>query len=388
MQKETVPFVNKNNLVWCREKSGLTINQVYEKAKWSSKTHKIEKWEAGSDFPTIDDLKKLGKIYKKAWTLFVFEQDLKNLDFMVMKDFRGCISDSKGEEKSEIIQFLNEIERRQLFVIEFSNALEIIGNKSFGSLTEVKDVNVVANKIIQNLNLNMEEFRRKKTRLEALNFLQEELGRNNIFVSFSSTNPHKKISLEHMRGVLMRSFLAPIIGINSAEKSVGAKIFTIFHELAHLYTEKVDHDVLIDTINFRDLGKRNTKEGLCDQIAAEILVPRNILVELKGTSFNPEIVKKYCIYLKVNREPFLIRAKEHGLISEQEFNSLKNISVEEQIKKNKKGNPDGGLLHILKNGKSFMRLVNSLYSTGLISYSQALGALNTKSNAFNKYVIR
>jgi len=137
MSKELVDFVNRDNLIWCRQKAGLTISDVYSKTKWSAETQKIEKWESGESFPSISDLKKLGKIYKRAWTLFLIDRKINQLGFSVMKDFRTLTSDipeKNDKSKPEIIEFLNEIEKRQEFLKDFNSELDIKDNNSFGSL--------------------------------------------------------------------------------------------------------------------------------------------------------------------------------------------------------------------------------------------------------------
>lgn len=389
-KKEVIEFINADNLIWCRKKAGLRIPDVYKKTGWSSATQKIEKWESREDFPTIAELKKLGKLYKKAWTLFLLEKEIKDLGFSIMKDFRGSFERADEKQKYEIINFVNEMERRQEFLVEFSGALEIEPNVSFGSLVDSDNPGFVAQFIVDNLQINFEDFYKEKTRRDALNFLQTELGKNNILISFSSLHSKKQISLDYMRGVLLRSRIAPVIGINSGDKSLGAQMFTIFHELAHLFTEPISDEPLIETISLRDTSKKSPKERFCDEVAARILVPDGILQSLRDSRITPEIVEKYCKLLKINREPFLYRSRNFGLISKSELDALMNASIKDIDTPDlfPKGTPDGGLLHLLKNGKSFAKYVGGLYVDGAITYSQALGALDIKSTTFNRFVVK
>jgi Zn-dependent peptidase ImmA (M78 family) len=226
--------------------------------------------------------------------------------------------------------------------------------------------------------------------------LQEKLGEQNVVVSFSSMHAKKKISLDTMRGMLLRSEKVPVIGINSNEKSVGAQIFSIFHELTHLLVEPAnDTKIFIDKINFRRTETKDPKESFCDQVAAFVLVPDSELESLKGQEITPEVVKSQCIRLKVNVETFLYRSLDYGLVDRSEIDFLIRQSKPKDVdyipapdKNGKTSGPDGGLLHLNKNGKSFVKFVNSLYSEGSISYSQALGVLNVKSATFNKYVTK
>lgn len=393
MGKQVIDFVNPSNLIWCRKKAGFDIPAVYKRACWTVATGKIESWENGSDFPTISELKKLGKVYKKAWTLFLLKENLSDLGFMVMKDYRGSIDVANEKERRELIAFANEIESRQNTMLEFSDVLDIKPNTLFGSLIDVRDSEIVVQTICKHIKIDFEEFWRQQTRRKALNFLQESLGRHNILVSFSSLNPKKQVSINTMRGMLLRSVSVPIIGINSAEKSIGAQIFTIFHELAHLLVEPVNEgEVYIEKINFRDTKTKSPKEKLCDQVAASILVPTSVLKTLEGKIITANVVEEYCKRLKINVEPFLYRASQYGLLDEAGVDRLlkqvrdgddtdQKISVD-----GKKQAPDGGLLHLLKNGKTFPKFIRTLYSEGVMSYTQALSVLDVKASTFNRYV--
>lgn len=396
MSNQVIDFVNPANLIWCRKKAGLDIPATYKQTGWKPSTKKIEAWEANKAFPTISELKKLGKAYKKAWTLFLLEEDISKLGFMVMKDYRGDIKEADDKERYELVSFANELEFRQNFMLEFSSELDVKSNSLFGSFTNAKNPRVVAEAIIEQFGIKRQEFIGKKTRREALNYLQEKLGEQNVVVSFSSTHAKKKISVDTMRGMLLRSDKVPVIGINSNEKSIGAQIFSIFHELTHLLVEPTnDTGIFIDKINFRRTQTKDSKESFCDQVAAFVLVPDSELESLKGQQITPEIIKSECIRLKVNVETFLYRSLDYGLIDKSEIDILIRQSKPKDIDyipapdgNGKASGPDGGLLHLNKNGKSFVKFVNSLYSEGSISYTQALGVLNIKSATFNKYVTK
>lgn len=390
MNKELIDFVNTENLIWCRKKSGLDFTTIYKKANWSQSTKKIEKWERGEAFPTIRELKTLGKVYKKAWTLFLLEEDIPSLGFSVMKNFRGSFADANERERVEIIQFANEMEYRQGVMYEYADILEVKQNPFFGSLQNNKNVAHIADSIISELAINLEEMWRKKNRQEAVNFLQAELGKSNILICFSSNHPRKKIELNTMRGMLLRSSSVPVIGINSAESSKGARIFTIFHELVHLAIEQVnENEVFVERMSFRTRTKKTPIESLCDAVSAKMLVPDYILEELKGAEMSVGLVEQYCKRLKINIEPFLYRVQDFGLLDTKQVDFLMSRCREENesadISETATGGPNGGMLKLLKNGKHFVSSVTALYTDGHISYSQALGLLDTKAKTYNKF---
>ena len=136
----------------------------------------------------------------------------------------------------------------------------------------------MAEKIISSTEIDMNTFWKKRTRPEAFNYLVERLAQKNIFVSNTNSNFHKKIAPQEMRGVLLNSSTAPIIGINTQNESYGARIFTVFHELTHLFRgDSFNGDVEVTKIDFRNQSKKDAKERFCDAVAAQILAPDSML---------------------------------------------------------------------------------------------------------------
>ena len=401
--KEKIDRVNTHNLRWARRKSGLDIVTVYKRAGWKRGTGKIEKWESGEDYPTVSELRKLGDVYKKPWVFFIMKQNAGEMGFSVMADFRSMIDSEIVKKHPSVIEFLNELEGRQKFLLEFSDELELKRNKIIGSAGDIRDPREIAGKIIRSIGIDMDEFRGKKTRSEGLRYLIECVGEHDIFVSATPAHKSKKIPITVMRGVILKSDRAPVIGINTNNESDGAKIFTLFHELAHLFTEKTEsftvkdavgkEEIEITTINFRDGYSGDPKERLCNQVAGYILVPDSELEKLKGKKIDSELVKDMCVRLKVNNEPFLIRACQFGLISDKEKESLSAEIREEYLERTvgkssgEKGGgaPVGDWSLLARNGRTFFRAVRSLHDEGHISFMQALNVLNMKAGTYRKF---
>ena len=391
---EKIEFVNKDNLKWAREKSGLDFPYIYKKTGWSSKKEKIQKWENGHDFPTINELRKLGKVYKRLWILFILKENVSNLGFKFL-EFRKIFSTEQiASAPPSLFEFLDEIKNKHDFLIEFANVLGLKSNQLVGLCRDVNDKKTLAEKIILRTEIDMNTFWEKRTRLDGFNYLTECLERKNIFVSLTSSNYHKKIPIQQMRGVLLNSDVAPIIGINTKEKSYGARIFTIFHELVHLFRgDSFNGNVEITKINFRNkLGVKNDKESFSDSVAALILVPDNELKKIDGP-IGKELIEKECKRLKVNHQPLLYRMQDFGLLNREEVNDLLDSLKEDRIEpsslpKNKEGGPDGGRLKMLQNGRAFIHAVNALYSQGEITFTQALNVLDIKAKTYKKFAAK
>ena len=387
---EKVEFINRENLKWARQKSGFDFPNVYKKTNWVSESKKIQRWEDGDDFPTINELRKLGEVYKRPWTLFILRENASNLGFKFL-EFRKIFSSVQGTPSPSLFEFLHELKNRQDFLIEFADVLSLKNNQLVGLCRGIGDKKIVAEKIILHTEIDMDVFWKKQTRREGFNYLTERLERKNIFVSSTSSHRHKGIPVEQMRGVLLNSDTVPVIGINTKNESYGARIFTVFHELTHLFRgDSFDGSAEITKINFRNrLGVKSNKESFCDSVAALILVPNDQLKKVNGP-IEKELVKQLCVRLKVNHQPLVYRMQDFGLLNRKEVDELLKNLKEDKIdrhkpQKEKEGGPDGGRLKMLQNGKAFIHAVNALYSQGEITFTQALNVLGVKAKTYRKF---
>ena len=393
---EKIKFINKHNLMWARKKSGFDMPYIYKQAGWKSEGGKIEKWEEGSDFPTISNLRTLGKIYKRPWTLFIIEENADDLDFKFL-EFRKIFHDKEESVSPHLLKFLNDLKGKQDFLIEFADALDLNRNRIVGLCKGVTNEKDMAEKIIAYTDIDMNVFWKKNTRRDGFNYLAECLERKNIFVSSTSSNHHQTIPLDQMRGVLLNSDIAPIIGINTKNESYGARIFTIFHELTHLLKgDSFSGDIEVTKINFRNRqGPKDSNESFCDAVAAKILVPDAALNEIIKNQITARFIETKCKKLKVNHEPLLYRMQEFGLLNRERVNELLLTLKEDKIvdekapdlREDKRG-PDGGYLKLLQNGKAFIHAVNMLHSIGEITFTQALNVLDIKGKTYKKFARR
>jgi len=87
--------------------------------------------------------------------------------------------------------------------------------------------------------------------------------------SIVGNNTHKTLSIDEFRGFAIFDLYAPLIFINTQDTH-SAQIFTLMHELVHLWIGESG----ISALSYDDTNKI---EIFCNDIAAEILVPINLL---------------------------------------------------------------------------------------------------------------
>lgn len=146
--------------------------------------------------------------------------------------------------------------------------------------------------------------------LKHLTYKIEEIGIIIVFNGIVENNTKRPILVEECRGFVLVDELAPFMFINNSDGKA-AQLFTIVHELAHIWTGQSAG------FDFRKLQPANDPiEQLCDKVAAEFLVP--------VASFNrvwqerPDI--KYAArYFKVSEIVIARRALDTGKITKSQF---------------------------------------------------------------------
>lgn len=104
----------------------------------------------------------------------------------------------------------------------------------------------------------------------------EDLGVLVMKSGIVKSNTHRPLSVEEFRGFAVADKFAPLVFINGRDAEVAA-VFTLIHELAHIWVGVSGVSDL--TVATQDHGG---VERLCNQVAAEALVPKHEFFERWG----------------------------------------------------------------------------------------------------------
>ena len=127
-------------------------------------------------------------------------------------------------------------------------------------------------------------------------------------------NNRRKLSLDEFRGFALADGLAPLVFINGAD-SKAAQMFTLAHQLAHIW---------INASALSDAGPASSPtmdvERWCNQVAAEMLVPADVLRrELRTDAAIGEEVSRLSRLFKVSTLVVLRRVHDVGVLTRDEF---------------------------------------------------------------------
>lgn len=259
-------LVKPELLVWARESSRLGVEEAAKKVP--VKPARLEEWESGDKRPTIKQLRKLGRIYKRPLAVFYLSKPPKK--FQAMQDFRRLPSEVVGQQSPALaFEVRRALSRREIALDLYR---DLVGKPpAFQAQAKVsEDAEDVAVRLRKLLGVSYEEQTAWKTPYDALNRWRSALEAAGVLV-FQA----RGVEVDEMRGFSFSENPFPIIVVNLKDVPQ-ARVFSMLHEAAHLaLREGGVCDLLGDE---RSSSKQQRIEAFCNRVAGAALVPRDRLL--------------------------------------------------------------------------------------------------------------
>ncbi len=204
-----------------------------------------------------------------------------------------------------------------------------------------------------------------------LKYIRSLLGENGVFVF--KTLSYQKISVKAMKGMYIGDIYAPVIVLNRDEDHTKrASIFTLAHEVAHLFLD----DSKVESVSFRNgFNTKNKSETFCNEVAANFLLPTKYLEEKE---YNVDDIKTIAKKFSVSNLVVFYRLKNLGYINSRKATEIKAVLDKEyknsENHKSKKEKKSGGSYPNNmrdSNGYLFNNFISNLYFEGKITPFQA-----------------
>lgn len=380
-------FITFEILKWARESARISVEDAAKKVSVS--TERYLTWESGIDYPTIRQAQILAKSFRRPFSLFFLPEIPK--DFQPLQDYRR--DDSLKLDTASLF-IIRDVQEKQNWISELfeeigEEKLPFIGKYSISDNPEI-----VAKDILETLKISPDNYQKSP-----INEWIEKAEIAGIFISRASYL-HSRLVLNRdlIQGFAIADSFAPFVFINSKNWNA-PQLFTLVHELAHIWIAKsgISNEIDIDFTE-KPKSKFHPVELFCNQVAANALMPTNLITQFGENTFNShKLVFKQAKELGVSSFALIIRALNLNIIDQLKYQILKQEAQEEfedflereKIKKEKqketKGGPDAYLLRLNKNSKLFTRIVIDSFNNGSLSPSLASNLLNTQINKFQKF---
>jgi Zn-dependent peptidase ImmA (M78 family) len=210
----------------------------------------------------------------------------------------------------------------------------------------------------------------------------EEMGVLVVRNGVVGNNTHRKLRVEEFRGFALSDQYAPLVFINAVD-SKAAQMFTLVHELCHLWLGQ-------SAVSDSDPATNFATERFCNAVAAETLAPvREFRSAWDAEVPLPELTARLARLFKVSTLVVLIRAREAGLLADDVFETAYAAERERVREIDARGGGDGGDFYNTQNARLGGRFATAVISSALegqTPYTEAFRLLGFKSTAtFDEY---
>ena len=308
--------INGKILTWARERAGMDVMELA--LSMDKQVEDILNWEIEETMPTFRQAQTLAqKLHIPFGYLFLTDPPEES---PTIPDLRQVRKSQRNKLSINFYDVLNDALLKQdwykeTLINEGAEPLPFVGKFSIQD-NAIK----VAEDIRKTLGIN-DTFRRNcRTWSSFLTNFITACENNGIIIlrnGVVQNNTNRKLDINEFRGFVLSDKIAPFIFINNND-SEAAKIFTIAHEIAHLWIGE-------SGVTNEDKGKPSSIplseiEKFCNRVAAETLVPKEQFLEYWNEYKEIEDnLLSLSRRFKVSELVLLIRAKELRRITKQDY---------------------------------------------------------------------
>ncbi len=377
MSKSPKAIVDPSLLIWARESAGLSDAKVASKIGVDKE--KIKAWENGVVHPSIAQLRRLAKIYKRALAIFFLPEPPR--DFMPMRDFRRIADRSQPEEISPALR--DEI-RRVLEIHEAAVSLYKDYEEEEAPLFHISgemsdDPDTLAVKLRESLGISYHQQVAWRDPFTALGHWRSAVENLGVLVLQVSG-----IDLNEIRGFAVDNETLPMICVNASDTPNG-RIFTLIHEFVHIVLREGG---LCEWEHPEVQSQENAKfEAFCNRVAGAVLVPEINLMQEPVVQLNrgnqiwqDQDIRSLSRKFSVSREVILRRLVIVGSASESFYRQKRAELLEEysSLKKSVSFPVPYERRVVNATGNVFVRLVFDSYHNRRLSLAEVSSLIGVR----------
>lgn len=373
--------VNPEILVWARETAGLTVDEAVEKlgigdTKRGTGIERLRSLESGNELPTRPLLLKMAQHYRRPILTFYLAAPPRRGDRG--EDFRNLPDGQPPRDRALADVVVRDISARQSLVRNLLIEEDEDEKLDFvGSARKNEGATELARVIAERIGFQLPLFRRNRSLEEAFTYLRSLVESAGIFVLLVDNlgSHHTEIPIETFRGFAISDNIAPFVAIN-ANDSKGAITFTLLHELCHIWLGQTGVS-----------GQRSVREieKFCDEVAGEILVPKNELQSLRippDINFTnlKDVVSTFSRARNVSSTMLSFKLLQAGQITQESFEALRasfrsDFLRSRQLNRERSRDAEGGptypVIKRFRAGQALVKLIERMLGSGAITTVKA-----------------
>lgn len=373
--------INTELFQWARERSGVA-DEVLE-----SRFPKLRQWEEGTVQPTLRQVEDFAKKTRTPLGYFFLPEPPE--ERLPIPYFRSPITIGGDElpqhPSPELIDTVHMMQQRQEWMREFLIEEGQPPLDFYGSVTPTDDSGQIANDIRRVLGVTDDWAVHHSSWTNALRYLRSIIENSGILVvanGIVGNNTHRKLKVTEFRGFVLADEYAPLIFVNASD-SKAAQMFTLAHEVAHIWFGSSA------AFDLRQLQPADDPtEQACNRVAAEFLVPARRLQEVwRDVHSDEDPFQTVARRFKVSALVAARRALDLELITRTEFFDFYRAYLEDERRK-AVSKSDGGNFYDNQNHRIGRRFANAIVRAvreDRLSYYEAYKLTGLRGKTFDKY---
>ena len=369
--------INKDLFRWAVDRSGQEESALVERFP------KLPQWEAGEVQPTFKQLENFAKATLTPFGAFFLP--VPPQEKMPVPDFRTMRDQRPRRPSAALLETVYQMQRRQEWMREYLLEEGADPLPFIGTVTLASSPLAAAESIRHTLGMEDGWAELHPTWSNALLGLRRAVEDTGVLVVVNGVfgnNTHQALDPEEFRGFVLCDRHAPLIFINGADFK-SAQMFTLAHELAHLWLGKDG------VFNLLDLQPSEDEvEKFCNRVAAEVLMPSRELeacwpqVKAGSDPFNA-LARRF----KVSEIVAARRVLDQGLISRETFFTFLTDYREAEHRKLAQQTPGGHFYRTqdVRIGYRFGSAVISAARAGKLLYRDAYRLTGLSGKTFDRF---
>lgn len=363
-------FINNEMLVWAVNRSGRSVDELSEKL--GASIDRVESWVQGDDLPTFKQAQRIANVLQVPFGYLYLPKP--PTEEVPVAEFRR-VPGVRQRVNKDVFDLLNDIEFKRDWYREYRmeedfEPLDFVARYDVesSSLLVASDIRKELSRASNSL------FATQKSYERFLDEFMRAAEKTGIWIMRSGVvgnNTHRPIPVDLLRGFAIADPIVPLVFLNGQDAK-SAQIFTFAHELAHLWIGK-------STIEFGDLSEEipvgdKVVENKCNEIAAEVLVPRDEFAQIWNSNLPLEKqVDDLAQRFSVSRIVIARRALEQKYISSDDYGDFFALERQRWIALKATRGSGGSYYSTIpaRNGKTFTKAVAREAAIGRLMYRDA-----------------
>lgn len=325
-KEQDLAYVTPHLIKWARERSGLNTAKLADKLK--TPEHRIIAWERGISHPTFNQAARLAGVLRIPFG-YLFLSAPPPTD-IPLPDLRTLSGTKIKQPSADFLEVLYSVLNRQEWYRDYAEDQGAQKLPFVSSFDVTSDAGAVATDIRKRLGINRAlrlQITRWSEYFRAIRRSAESAGIMVMRSGIAGNNTKRPLSVDEFQGFAVSDPVAPIIFVNGRD-FVTAQIFTLVHELAHIWVGESG----ISNPDETQVTPVHDIESFCNEVAAETLVPRFEFEHHWQHLPYEAAVSELARYFRVSTLVVIRRAYQCNKINKAQFYAMVKIERDKQKK--------------------------------------------------------